>query len=88
MILEGRLTIEVWHQTSGRKGTNNLRDDQLVPAGIDMEACHRKCVTMLRLIALPCLIWLFYTPNYRGAGNTITGQNTFSQMIIFAMNPL
>jgi hypothetical protein len=23
-----------------------------------------------------------------GAGNTITGQNTFSQMIIFAMNPL
>ena len=42
------LTIEVWHQTSGRKGTNNLRDDQLVPAGIDMQACHRKCVTLLR----------------------------------------
>ena len=34
------LTIEVWHQTSGGKGANNLRDDQLVPAGIDMEACH------------------------------------------------
>ena len=32
----------------GSKGTNNLRDDQLVPAGIDMEACHRKCVTLLR----------------------------------------
>ena len=40
------LTIEVWHQTSGRKGTNNLREYQLVPAGIDMEACHRKCVTL------------------------------------------
>ena len=46
------LTIEVWHQTSGRKGTNNLRDDQLVPAGIDMEACHRKCVTLLREIGI------------------------------------
>ena len=42
------LTIEVWHQTSGSKGTNNLRDVLLVPAGIDMEACHRKCVTLLR----------------------------------------
>ena len=30
------LTIEVWHQTSGYKGTNNLRDVLLVPAGIDM----------------------------------------------------
>ena len=43
-----RLTIEVWHQTSRCKGTNNLRDVLLVPAGIDMEACHRKCVTLLR----------------------------------------
>ena len=42
------LTIEVWHQTSGNKGANNLRDVQLVPAGIDMEACHRKCVSLLR----------------------------------------
>ena len=40
-----RLTIEVWHQTSGCNSANNLRDDQLVLAGIDMEACHRKCVT-------------------------------------------
>ena len=44
------LTIEVWHQTSGCKGTNNLRDVLLVPAGIDMKACHRKCVTLLRLL--------------------------------------
>ena len=69
------LTIEVWHQTSGRKGTNNLRDDQLVPAVIDMQACHRKCVT-------------FTHQTIGGAGNTITGQNAFSQMILFAMNPL
>ena len=39
---------EVWHQTSGRKGTNNLRDDQLVPAGIDMKTCCRKRVSLLR----------------------------------------
>ena len=43
-----RLTIEVWHQTSGCNGTNKLRDALLVPAGIDMKACHRKCVTLFR----------------------------------------
>ena len=40
------LTIEVWHQTSGCDGTNKLRDALLVPAGIEMKACHRKCVTL------------------------------------------
>ena len=54
-----RLTIEVWHQTSGCIGTNNLRDVLLVPAGIDIiKSAFRKdpppIIGMYQMISACC----------------------------------
>ena len=42
------LTIEVWHQTSGGKGTNILREVLMASAKEDSLRCRAKSVTLLR----------------------------------------
>ena len=46
------LTIEVWHQTSGGKGMNILREVLMASAMEDSLRCSVKCVTLVRIIGI------------------------------------